>query len=353
MNCRISKLRNEMDNIEIDGMIVNNPINIKYLTNIEADGILLVTPRENIFITNPLYIEDVNNTITIDDEIIVYNSQNLRNEDYYTFFQNCNRVGFEENYITYANYIKMIRKFRIKEAIETEEIIEKIRICKDNDEILKIEKACNITDSCFLYLLDYIKTGMTEKQIANEIKNFFIENGADKEAFETIVACGKNTSKPHAIPTDTKIKEGDAILIDFGANYQGYNADMTRTIFMKYVSDENKALYNFILKVQERAFEKIKNGADAKAISESVKTEFYSQGYDLIHALGHGVGLEIHEKPILSYLRECTLKEDMVVTNEPGIYIPNKIGIRIEDTVLVNNMSATNLTKSNKNLLIL
>lgn len=317
MNYRILKLKEEMKNLGLDGIIISNPINIRYLTKLTADGVLLINERENIFITDSIYIEEVNNTITIDDEIIVYNAANLNESDYFGFFQNCNHVGFEENYITYASYIKMIRKFRLKEAVETEGIVEKIRIHKSEDEILKIEKACNITDSCFLYLQDYIKIGMTEKQISNEIQNYFLNHDADGVAFDTIVASGKNTSKPHAIPTERTLKPGDAVLIDFGAKYQGYSADMTRTFFMKSVTKEYEELYNFVLKVQERAFEKMKNGADGKVISENVQREFYSRGYDLIHALGHGVGLEIHEKPIISIKRNCLLEENMVVTNEP------------------------------------
>lgn len=317
MNYRILKLKEEMKKLKLDGMIISNPINIRYLTKLTADGVLLINDKENIFITDSIYIEEVNNTITIDDEIIVYNCANLTESDYLGFFQNCNSVGFEENYITYASYIKMIRRFRLKEAVETEGIIEKIRVHKSEDEILKIEKACNITDSCFLYLQDYIKIGMTEKQISNEIQNYFLNHGADGVAFDTIVASGRNTSKPHAVPTDRTLKPGDAVLIDFGAKYQGYSADMTRTFFIKSVTKEYEELYNFVLKVQERAFEKMKNGADGQAISDNVQREFYSRGFDLIHALGHGVGLEIHEKPILSTKRSCLLEENMVVTNEP------------------------------------
>lgn len=353
MNIRISKLREELTKCGLDGMIVSNPINIRYLTDLTAEGMLIINERENIFITDSRYIEDVNNTVTIDDEITVYDGVHLTEDDYFNFFHNCNKVGFEESYITYANYIKMVRKFRLKEAIETEDIIEKMRIYKDDSEIIKIEKACNITDACFLHLLDFIQIGMTEKEVAFEIQNFFMINGADGLAFDTIVASGPNTSKPHATPSDRTIKVGDPVLIDFGAKFEGYCSDMTRTIFVKEVSEENEELYNFVAKVQERAFEKIKSGADGKAISDYVQNEFYSRGYDLIHALGHGVGLEVHEVPILSTRRKMVLEENMIITNEPGIYIPEKIGIRIEDTVLVNNMTATNLTKSNKNLLVI
>ena len=142
------------------------------------------------------------------------------------------------------------------------------------------------------------------------------------------------------------------MLLDFGAKVNGYCSDMTRTIFVGEVDEEVKKLYEFVLKVQERATDQIKAGADTNQIARTAQNGLYAKSFDLIHALGHGVGLETHERPVLSTRSSYLLKENMVITNEPGIYIPGKIGIRIEDTILVNNMSATILTKSNKNLLI-
>lgn len=353
MNLRIEKLREEMSSMNLDGMIVNNPTNIRYLTDLQAEGTLLINEKENIFITDSRYIEDVNQVLTIEDEINALNVSDLTENDYLSFFQLCNRVGFEERFITYSDYNNIVMKYRLKEAVETEQIIEKMRVIKDEREIENIETACNITDSCFLYLLDFIRVGMTEKQVKYEIQKFFLENGADGEAFDTIVASGVNTSKPHAIPTDKVIENGDAVLIDFGAKYNGYCADMTRTIFVGNISDEARNLYDLVLKTQARAFSKMKNDADGRMIANNVKNEFYFNKYDLIHALGHGVGMDVHERPVLSTRSNCILKENMVVTNEPGIYIPGKIGIRIEDTVLINNMTATNLTKSNKNLFVI
>lgn len=263
------------------------------------------------------------------------------------------KVGFEDNYITYSNYTKLIRTFRIKEAVEANLLIDKMREIKDDNEIKNIEIACNITDECFLYLQDFIKIGMTEKQIAFEIYKFFIEHKAEGIAFDTIVASGKNSSKPHAIPTDKKIEFGDIILIDFGAKYKGYCADMTRTIFVGKVTDIQKNIYKLVLDTQNRALNKMKSNADTKEISEYVKNEFSFNNFEFIHALGHGVGLDIHEKPFFSTRFNNKLRLNMVVTDEPGIYIPNEFGIRIEDTVLINNMEPRVLTKSNKNITII
>lgn len=353
MNYKIKCLREKMKLLEIDGMIISNPINIEYITGVYAEGTLIINDKDNIFITDARYIEDVNSTITISDEINVRYQANISENEYISFFANCPRVGIEENYISYSKYQNLVRIYRLKEAVETNNLIEKMRTIKDDNEIAKIRRACEITDNCFTHLLEYIKVGMTERQIAFEIEKYFIENGANGLAFDTIVASGENSSKPHAVPTNRKIQSGDNITIDFGAKYKGYCSDMTRTIFVGSVSDEVRNLYNFILEGQLRATNKIKDGVDGKSVARGVQIEYNARNFELIHALGHGVGLEVHELPYLSYRSSQILKENMVVTNEPGIYIPEKIGIRIEDTILVNKLESEVLTKSSKELIVI
>lgn len=353
MNYKIKCLREKMKLLEIDGMIISNPINIEYITGVYAEGTLIINDKDNIFITDARYIEDVNSTITISDEINVRDQANIPENEYISFFANCPRVGIEENYISYSKYQNLVRIYRLKEAVETNNLIEKMRTIKDDNEIAKIRRACEITDNCFTHLLEYIKVGMTERQIAFEIEKYFIENGANGLAFDTIVASGENSSKPHAVPTNRKIQSDDNITIDFGAKYKGYCSDMTRTIFVGSVSDEVRNLYNFILEGQLRATNKIKDGVDGKSVARGVQIEYNARNFELIHALGHGVGLEVHELPYLSYRSSYILKENMVVTNEPGIYIPEKIGIRIEDTILVNKLESEVLTKSSKELIVI
>ena len=213
MNPKLQWLRNKMSSLDLQGLIISNPINIKYLTNIEAEGTLLLTRKENIYITDSRYIEHVHSTLTLFDEIIVYDIQDISKDDYENFFMFCENVGFEENYVTYAQYKEYIRKYKIHNFVETENIIEKQRMIKDDEEISNIKKACEITDNCFSYILTYIKPGMTEKQIANEIEDYYKQR-TDGLSFETIVASGENSSKPHAIPTDRKIQDVDIITID-------------------------------------------------------------------------------------------------------------------------------------------
>ena len=353
MNPKLQWLRNKMSSSDLQGLIISNPVNIKYLTNIDAEGILLLTRKENIYITDGRYIEHVHSTLTLFDEIIVYDIHDVSKDDYENFFMFCENVGFEEHYVTYAQYKEFVRKYKIHNLVETEKMIEKQRMIKDEDEVHNIQKACEITDNCFSYILTYIKPGMTEKQIAKEIENYYTQN-AEGLSFETIVASGENSSKPHAVPTDRKIQEKDIITIDMGCKVNGYCSDMTRTIFVGEPTEEMKKIYDLVLNNQKFALDQYKDGANAWQITKMVESNFkLNGGYDLIHSLGHGVGLEIHELPYMSYRFDTMLRENMVVTDEPGIYIPGKFGVRIEDTVQITKFGCISLTNSEKNYIII
>lgn len=308
MNERLRWIRNNLKSQNIQGMIISNPVNIKYLTNIDAEGVLLLTLRENIYITDDRYLEQVRRTLMIDDEIIVTNVREIGIEDYENYFMFCENVGFEENYVTYAKYKEFMHKYKINQLVETEGMIEKQRQIKDEEEIAYIRKACEITDNCFSHLLEFIKKGMTEKEIAHEIERYFKTNGADGTSFDTIVVSGENSSSPHAIPTDRKIGAGDIITIDMGCRYKGYCSDMTRTIFVDYVQDSMKEVYDLVLKNQRLALTQMEDGQILKLISKLVESNFKMHDYELVHALGHGVGLEVHEGPIIHSKSEKTLK---------------------------------------------
>lgn len=347
MNIKIRWLRDKLRTQNLQGMIVSNPINIRYLTDIEAEGILLITLKENIFITDSRYVESVNAVLTIEDEILVNDKKNLTKEDYASFFMFCENVGFEEEYIKYSDYKDYLQTFRVN-LMETENIIESQRVIKDEREIKFIETACEITDRCFEYLKKFIKIGMSEKEIAFEIERFFKTNGADDVAFPPIVASGHNSSMPHAIPGTRKIKDGDIILIDMGCKYKGYCSDMTRVIFVNYMEEEYKKPYEICLKNNEMAEKEMRDGKNLKTITQNSNNDLKQNGYVPLHSLGHGVGLDIHEEPFFGIIYDQLLKENMVVTVEPGVYKPGQFGIRIEDTVLITKLGMQKLTRSPK-----
>jgi len=334
MNAKMQWLRNKLVSMNLQGMIVSNPINIQYLTNIQAEGILVLTRKDNIYITDGRYIEYVNKTLTIFDEITVYDAKDLSLDDYQNFFLFCENVGFEEEDLTYAKYKEYIRKFKINSFVETESIIERQRTIKDGEEIKNIEEACKITRNCFEYILEFLKPGNTEKQVARLIDDYYYKH-SEGPAFETIVASGENSSKPHAVPTERKFLEQDIITIDMGCKYNGYCSDMTRTFFIGEPTEKQKKVYDLVEKNYSQTIDAIKDGANIKQLVKMVENDFKLNDYDLIHSLGHGVGLEVHEKPNLSIRVDAPLRENMIVTVEPGIYIPGEFGVRIEDTVLV------------------
>ncbi len=351
MNEKIKWLREKLSTLDLDGMIVSNPVNIKYLTGIDAEGVLLITRKENIYITDARYTEHINSILTIDDEISLYDYKDIDPIDYENLFMFCSNVGFEENYVTYAKYKEYKQVYKINNLVETDNFIETQRMIKAPDEINNIQKACKITDACFNHICNFIKVGMTEKEIAFEIEHYFRTHGADGIAFDTIVASGSNSSMPHAIPTDRKIEAGDPITIDFGCKYKGYCSDMTRTIFVEYVPEGIKPIYNLVLKNQQLTLDAIQENANARILTMMVESDFKVNGYMLDHSLGHGVGLDIHEKPFIGK-KDFLLKENMIVTDEPGIYLPGKFGVRIEDTVLVTKNGCIRLTESDKNYII-
>ena len=256
MNEKIRLLRERLRNVNMEGMIITNPVNIKYLTGIEDEGTLLLTRKENIFLTYTMFLESVKSTVTINDEIIVTDYRDIGKEEYENFFLFCENIGFEENYVTYKQYNDLKQKYKVNLA-ETENIIEKLRAVKDDEEIEKLSKACEITDKCFDHLLTFIKEGMTEKEIALEIEKFFRENGAEGLAFPTIVAIGENSANPHWKPSNREVKMADPILIDMGCKYEGYCSDMTRTIFIGEITNEQQRIYDLVLNNQQKVLNEI------------------------------------------------------------------------------------------------
>jgi len=353
MNFKIMCLREKLKALNIQGMIVSNPINIKYLTNIEAEGTLLITRKENIYITDGRYIEYANHQLTIEDEIIVSDMNSFIKDDYENFFMFCENVGFEEKYVTYEQYKKIQQLYQCNNLVETENVIEKLRIVKEEEEIENVKKACEITDQCFKHLINFIKKGMTEKEIALEIEIFFKQNGAEDVSFKPIVASGSNSSKPHATPTDRKIESGDVITIDMGCKYNGYCSDMTRTIFVDTIQEDVKRIYDLVLRNQKRVLTELRDGKNIKDICKIVESEFQLYNYELVHALGHGIGLDEHEIPVVSLKNAQNIKENSVLAIEPGIYIYGQFGVRIEDTVLITKNGCITLTNSEKNYIII
>ena len=208
MNERLKDFKIKMKQKDLQGMIISDPKNIKYLTGLTEEGTLIIKNKENIFLTDSRYVEEVKSKLTVDDEISIINISDISKYDYENFFILCNNVGFEEKYITYEQYKNFLQLYQVN-LVETEGIVEELRCIKSEEEIENIKKACKITDDCFEYITKYIKVGMSEKRIAFEIEKFMRINGAENIAFEFCVASGENSALPHARPTDRRIKNND------------------------------------------------------------------------------------------------------------------------------------------------
>ena len=228
---------------------------------------------------------------------------------------------------------------------------------KTPDELLKILTASLINDKCFSHMIEYLKVGMTEIQVAEEIERTLLKLGAKRMAFPVISVAGKNGAEPHGIPSSYKIKEGDFLTMDYGAVYKGYCADMTRTVAFKSITPFMRKVYNTVLEAQELGISSIKKGVSIRFVDDICRDYIAEKGFYkyFIHGTGHGVGKEVHEEPYINTKAtyKNKFKTNMAVTVEPGIYIPDKLGVRIEDLVLVSEEGVINTNHSTKELLII
>ncbi|MCS7249530.1 MAG: aminopeptidase P family protein [candidate division WOR-3 bacterium] len=355
---RQKKVFDYLSKNNIDSFLVSDLVNIRYLANFTgSNGYLLFFDSKVYFYTDFRYELQSKREVICDEIIII--KKNLFASPPKEFLK-FKRLGIEKENITLDSYNKILEYFkkknkRIKIIPLPNFIKEEFRAVKDEEEIKLISKAAEITDRVFLKVLEEIKEGVREKELA-----FFIESEFRKEgelSFPVIVASGENSALPHARASDKKIKSGEAIVIDIGCRYQGYCSDMTRTVFFGKVNKELKEIYQIVYDAQKRAIDflwedkKIKaKELDSKA-RDYIKNKNYGKYFG--HGLGHGVGLEVHEKPWVSFLSKDKIKENMIFTIEPGIYLPNIGGVRIEDLILYKEKEIIFLSKSDKKLLVL
>ena len=262
------------------------------------------------------------------------------------------RLGFEDLDMTVAQYEKLKKELEGKNVmlVPLGDSVKQLRQIKEDWEIRRIRQAEAIGDRAFKRLLGEVKAGMTEKQVAARLEFFMKEEGAEGLSFDTIAASGSHTAMPHAVPTDRKLTGGDLLTMDFGCLYPGYCSDMTRTIAIGKVSDEQRKIYDVVKKAQETALAGIRPGMTGAQIDKLARDVIKEAGYGAYfgHALGHSVGLEIHESPNFSPREETVIRPGMVITVEPGIYVEGVGGVRIEDVVVITEDGCENITHSDK-----
>ena len=349
---RFKNLYKKIDDEKIDAVIITKPANLFYFSGFRGDStILIIAKNFRRLITDSRYTEQAElqtkNFDIIEQDEGLY--KKLVEEIKTLGIKN---LGFEGRTITFDEYDYL--RENLPDVILKSVEVDSLRQIKDSAEIDLISRACEIGDRAFSEVLNFIKAGVTEIEVAAELENFMRKFGAEKTSFDTIVVSGVRGSLPHGIATSKIIERGDFVTMDFGAIFDGYCSDMTRTVCVGKATDEQEKIYGEVLKAQLHGLEVIKVGASGKAIDAAVREKLKSSELDkfFTHSLGHSLGIEIHEEPRLSRLSKCeSLEVGMIITDEPGVYIKNFGGVRIEDTVLVTKDGAETLTKSPKNLI--
>ena len=351
----LSKIQGEIP--QNCAVILESPANTFYLTGLkDNEGAVIIMPNKAFFLVDFRYFEAAVNTAK-GFEVIQF-------DDLFNSVSEILKAGAVKTVYAENDYISLSRYNTYKQKLAdcvisgdgfAGRLLKKYRECKSEAEIEKIKAAQQITDKTFDYILGKIKPGKTEIEIMLDMEFYLRKLGSDGVSFPFIVVSGKNTSLPHGVPTNKPIEKGDFVTMDFGAVVDGYRSDMTRTVAVGKPTDEQIAVYNTVLCAQEKALKAIKPGAICSDIDKVARDYIYENGYKgcFGHGLGHGVGVEIHEAPSLSPRYHDVLKPGMVVTVEPGIYLNNKFGVRIEDMVIITDNGFENITKSPKELIIL
>ncbi|WP_378955582.1 M24 family metallopeptidase [Pelosinus sp. sgz500959] len=352
MERRMKKLRRFMSEQGIQGMLITKPENRRYFSGFSGStGTLFISDTESKLLTDFRYIEQATNEAK-QYEILRYTANPYELVSEMTSKLGLEIIGFESDFVTYGTYTKLVESMPTLQLLPVE--IDGLRMVKDMDEVALIKKAVEIADSAFLQILSFIKPGISEQAVALELEYQMRKLGAEKPAFDTIVASGKRGALPHGRASQKLIELGDFVTMDFGAVYQGYHSDMTRTICIGTATEKQREVYEIVLAAQLAGVKAVgpgKTGKEIDAVARKIITDAGFGDY-FGHGLGHSLGLHIHEDPRLSPSNTQTvLMENMVVTVEPGIYLPEWGGIRIEDTVLVSTDGCQILTASSKHLI--
>ncbi len=351
MTKRIEILTNRILNREGDSVLIYGKANRRYYASFTGtSGFIYSDSGNDYFLTDSRYVEQAKKQCKGFEVIETSNDHTVFD---FLAERRPNRLFVEGNHVTMAFQVKLEKSLKNAVLVGLDDIIASQRIVKDNIEIENISYAAKIADKAFSHIIKFIRPGLSENEIALELEFFMRRNGASGLSFETIVASGARSSMPHGTATDKIVEKGEFITMDFGCVYEGYCSDMTRTVHLGAASKEEKSVYGIVLKAQKKALEYIRNGALASSVDKIARDIIIENGYgDFFgHGLGHGVGLDVHESPRLSPGNDDSLSSGMVVTDEPGIYLPGKFGVRIEDLLVVRDEGFEILSNSTKELI--
>lgn len=351
---RIEALRNQFREHDIEGLLVTSSYNRQYMTQFSGTaGVALISLQAAIFITDFRYMEQAKEQAQ-GYEVVQHTGPIFEEVAKQVEKLGLKKLGFEQKHLTYESH-QLYSKFIKATLVPVAGLIEGIRLKKDEHEIKLIQDAATIADAAFNHITSFIRPGLTELEVSNELEFFMRRQGATSSSFDIIVASGYRSALPHGVASDKVIEKGELVTLDFGAYYKGYCSDITRTVAVGQVNDQLKEIYKTVLEAQLRGMEGIKPGLTGKQADALTRDYITEKGYGdyFGHSTGHGLGMEVHEDPSLSVKSETVLEPRMVVTVEPGIYIAGVGGTRIEDDTLITADGNRSFTHSPKELLIL
>ena len=352
---RLKAFRSTFDENGVDGFLVTGPFNRRYMTGFTGTaGVAVISRDDAAFVTDFRYTEQAAGQVK--GYRIVEQSGALTDEVAKVIGEmGITKIGFEQDTLPYAEYDRFRKAAAGTQFVPVSGVIEKFRMYKTEEEAQVLREAARIADAAFGHILTFIRPGITELDVSNELEFFMRRQGATSSSFDIIVASGKRSALPHGVATDKVIEQGDMITLDYGALYNGYISDITRTVAVGEPPEELKKIYGIVLEAQKRALAALKpgmSGIEADAVARDyIKEHGYGGAFG--HSTGHGIGLEVHEGPALSFRSDMKLEPGMAVTVEPGIYVPGLGGVRIEDDALITEDGAEVLTSSTKELIIL
>jgi len=339
MNLRLKSIYLQLKQRGLDALFVSLPANISYLTeSISRDSYLLVSEKGNIYFTDSRYTEEAKGFLKGNARLKECNGSVFSWIAKTSLDLGVRKLGFEERHLSFSEFTK-IKEYAKGgfDLLPTHSIIEDKRQVKDKEEITKLKAATRITVLALKHIRKFLVPGIKEVEVVAELEHFIRYHGARSSAFDIIVASGSNSSHPHHLSGQRRLRNNEPVLIDLGVDYQGYKSDLTRVFFLGKIKVLVSRVYDIVLSAQQQAIKRIKPGAEMAEIDRVAREYIASKGYAryFSHNLGHGFGLEVHEDPHISGKEGSAIKPGMTFTVEPGIYLPGEFGIRIEDMVLV------------------
>ncbi len=350
---RIKALTEQFDAAGIDGLYISGVPGVSYFTGKKGDDCALWVDKDGAVIITDFRYRELAQSLTW---LRFYETDDTHRTTDFLNSLSCTKIGVEKDWLSLNTYLAFNEKLTEKQIIPVSGLVENLRMVKDSDEIEWTREAARIGCDAFNYACGIIKPGMSEKALAFELEYHMLSHGADGIAFGTIAVTGPKTSMPHGVPGDEMIKSGDFVTMDFGCVVNGYHSDMTRTVAIGSATDEMRKVYDIVLRAQLAACDNIRAGLSGRECDAFARDIIRAEGYGEYfgHSLGHGTGLEIHEFPRFAASYDGIIKENAIMSIEPGIYLPGRFGVRIEDLAIIKKDGIINLCDSaTKDLIVL